>query len=784
MNKSKHLLPFFVLLFFLNASHSRAQSIQKEKQPLTAILKILEESYNVSFSYADKTIEDKTATLPPKELPLEEVLRLLKKETKLDFELLNNRFIVIKPIKKKRTSFRVQKLEEVVINNYLTTGLTKLNDGSVTIKPESFGILPGLIEPDVLQTIQFLPGVLSTDETVSNINVRGGTHDQNLLLWDGIKMYQSGHFFGLISAFNPYITKKVNVYKNGTSAIYGDGISSIIDMQLPDEIDNEFKGGIGLNFINADGFVKIPISDNTQLHLSSRRSITDVVESATYEQYFNRVFGDSDFSNRGRNSLSQNESFYFYDITAKLLVDLTEKDKLRLNFLNINNKFDYDEQSRINNRTEVLNSKLSQQNISVGLTYQRDWNSQLSTSIQAYASNYDLDATNHDILNNQRLIQENRVNDRAIKLNINYKHNQRLSFISGYQFNEVGISNLEDVNNPLFRSFIKEVLETHALYGETSVLSYDAKTKLKLGARLNYIDKFNKFIFEPRLRFSQRFLNGFRFEVLGEFKSQVTSQRIDLQNDFLGIEKRRWILSNNLVEETQINNQTVYPVPILKSKQVSAGIHYNKNKLLVSAESYIKKVDGITARSQGFQNQFQFSNSIGSYEIKGIDLLCNKQFDDIFSTWVSYSISNNNYMFPDLNDGKKFRNNVDIRHVLSFGGNYTYNNLKLGAGLNWNSGRPKTLPIRIEVDDIGQQSIIYQNPNAANLSKYFRVDCSATYTLDVSRTSRAVLGASVWNILNRKNIINEYYTIIDDEITSVKNESLGITPNVSLRFHF
>ncbi|WP_299555415.1 TonB-dependent receptor plug domain-containing protein [Seonamhaeicola sp.] len=766
----------------MNVTLLGAQTVQKEKQSLTAVLSVLEDRYNISFSYADKTVKDKKAMLPSKDIPLEDALRILKKETQLDFELLDNRFVVIKPVKKKRTSFRIQTLEEVIVTNFLTTGLTKLNDGSVTIKPENFGILPGLIEPDVLQTIQSLPGVLSTDETVSNINVRGGTHDQNLLLWDGIKMYQSGHFFGLISAFNPYITKKINVYKNGSGAKYGDGISSIIDMQLPDDIDNEFKAGLGLNLINADGFAKIPLSDKTELQISSRRSVTDLIETATYDQYFKRIFQDSDFGNNVRNSISQNESFYFYDVTAKFLYDITEQDRLRFHFLNINNRFNYDEQSTINDRTEALNSNLSQQNLSLGITYTRDWTDQLSTTAQVYASNYDLDATNHDVINNQRLIQENRVNDRAIKLDINYEHNYQLKFNGGYQLNEVGISNLEDVNNPSFRRYIKEVVRSHSLYGETALLSYGAQTKLKLGARLNYLDKFEMAFVEPRLSFSQRFLNDFRFEVLGEYKSQFTSQIIDLQNDFLGIEKRRWVLSNDNTEVVEKENQTIYPVPVQKSKQISAGIHYNKNKLLISAESYIKKVDGITTRSQGFQNQYQFVHSIGSYEIKGVDVLLNKQFDDIISTWISYSFSKNNYLFPDLNNGNEFPNNNDIRHAVTFAGTYTQNNFKLAVGLNWNSGRPTTYPA-----DLNNQSnviINYQSPNAENLEDYLRADCSATYSFDISRTSKATIGASIWNVLNRKNIINEYYTVIEDEIIPVQNESLGLTPNVSFRVHF
>ncbi|NND63790.1 MAG: TonB-dependent receptor plug domain-containing protein, partial [Flavobacteriaceae bacterium] len=107
-------------------------------------------------------------------------------------------------------------LGAVILSNYLIDGISKLNDGSFELDISKFTILPGLIEPDVLQTVQAFPGIQSVNETVSNINIRGGTHDQNLILWDDIKMYQSGHFFGLISVFNPQITQKVSLQKNGT----------------------------------------------------------------------------------------------------------------------------------------------------------------------------------------------------------------------------------------------------------------------------------------------------------------------------------------------------------------------------------------------------------------------------------------------------------------------------------------------------------------------------------------------------------------------------------------
>lgn len=104
-------------------------------------------------------------------------------------------------------------LSEITMQKFLTSGLQKSADGSTILNTEKFGILPGLIEPDILKTIKILPGVESVNESISNINVRGGTNDQNLMLWDGIKMYHAGHFFGLISAYNPYLTKKLRLLK-------------------------------------------------------------------------------------------------------------------------------------------------------------------------------------------------------------------------------------------------------------------------------------------------------------------------------------------------------------------------------------------------------------------------------------------------------------------------------------------------------------------------------------------------------------------------------------------
>ncbi|WP_241485197.1 TonB-dependent receptor plug domain-containing protein [Psychroserpens damuponensis] len=749
-----------------------AQSNLKTKLPLAEILTQLESRFSINFTFLDQTIVDKHIIVPSETLTLEATLEYLKSETNLDFIVLNDTSVVISKRSNPFSNFITQKLEEVVITNFLTKGISKRSDGKINIKTEDFGILPGLIEPDVLQSIQALPGVISIDERVSNINVRGGTHDQNLILWDGIKMYQSGHFFGLVSAFNPYLTQEVNVSKNGTSAKFGDGVSSVIDMQLSNSLDQEFKAGAGFNLINADGFAKVPLDDNAEIQISARRSITDFIFTPTYDQYLQRVFQDSDFSNPQQGNsevISNNERFYFYDIATKFLYDITDQDQFRFNFLTINNRLSYDQHANDDFGTPLKN-ELEQSNFATGFEYLKYWNSKITTTAQFHYTSYDLKATNYNIANDQRTNQDNKVTDLGIKINATNHIDDNLKLHGGYQFSEVIISNVEDTENPNTEDFVREVVRTHSIYGEAEFTSVNKNTYARIGLRTNFIEKFSEFFTEPRLSVSHKLNNDFRLEFLSELKSQTTSQIIDLQNDFLGIEKRRWILSNN-------DN-----IPIIKSAQAAAGIHYNKNKLLISIEAFIKDVEGITTQSQGFQNQFQFVEEIGKYQVKGIDFLINKQFD-YFSTWLSYSFSKNDYIFDNLNAGNPFPNNIDVRHAVTFASTYDLDNLKFAFGFNWHSGRPQTIPL--ETQNQSTTQIDYGTPNRSRLSDYFRTDISATYKLKFTNKLDASIGASIWNLFDRQNIINTYYIEnTDGDIISIDNLSLGITPNISFRLRF
>jgi len=434
------------------------------------------------------------------------------------------------------------------------------------------------------------------------------------------------------------------------------------------------------------------------------------------------------------------------------------------------NNLVFQENSIVNEENISRQSSLKQNNIAGGILYQRQWNSNLKSEALIYGTRYLLQGANADITDDQRLLQENEVLESGLKLNSLLKMSTHFNLNNGYQFNETGISDLRDLNNPTFKDFVKEVVRTHSVFSEMEYLSSNHHTHINFGARLNYFDKIKTLRLEPRISFLQDINNQFSFEILGELKSQTTSQVIDSQNDFLGVENRKWLLSNG------------QDIPLITSEQLSLGLNYNHNNWLITAEMYYKNVDGITAKSQGFQNAFEGKNDIGNYQVYGVDFLLNKRFKNL-RTWMSYSLAKNNYNFLSLST-RRFPNNLDIRQNVNIAFSYDLNSFKFSSGLNWHSGKPTTNPlppIRIEND-----KIIFEDANSRTLPDYIRFDTSATYQINFSEKINGTFGISLLNIFNQKNIINNYFLVKDDNTTirETKEFGLGLTPNIVVRINF
>ena len=688
--------------------------------------------------------------------------------TKMVFNAVD--FFIKIPCKKIYLSEKVEELNEVSINKLLTTGFLKNIDGSTVLNPNKFGILPGLTEPDVLKAIKVLPGIESANESVANINVRGGTHDQNLIIWDGIKMYHSGHFFGLISSYNPYITKKVTVVKNGTSSKYTNGVSSTINMETNDVVKSVFSGGFGFNLLSTDLFLNTPITNDFSLQFSARRSLTDFLSTPTFTNYFSRSFQENSISSNTSNN--KNSNFHFYDYTLKALYDINYNHQLRVNLIGIENKLNYQEKYTSNENTIVEDSNLKQKSIAGSIKLKSEWTPNFSSTLAAFYSNYQVKSLDYNKDSDQLQTQLNDVLETQFMFNTTYHFTKNIYVTNGFVFNETGIRNKTTVNAPTYKKNEKNVLITNSLFSE---IEYKKNTTyIRFGSRANYYHKFNTLVFEPRINFRQQVSQKYSIKIKSEIKHQATSQKFDFQDNFLGIEKRRWVLSDN--------NKT----PILKSKQISIGTEYSHNKLFIDVTGFYKQVQNISAANLSFYNNTQTFNMIGDFNSKGIEFLINKKTSKI-SSWLSYTFSNNTYNFKNFSP-KKFSNNLDITHSLNTSLNYNLTNTILfSIGSIFRSGTPYTKPVEGNetLQSEGKTIINYNSPNSERLDNFFRLDASTSYTFNISNKIKSNIRIGITNLTNEKNIINSYYIITsDNKVKRINNYSLAFTPNLSFRIKF
>ena len=659
-------------------------------------------------------------------------------------------------------------ISPILIETYLVRGINKRQDWSTSIDFKRFSLLPGLIESDVLQTVQALPSILSVDETVSNINIRGGSHDQNLILWDDIKMYQTGHFFGLISSFNPLMTQTASVINNGSDVSLTDGVSGTIHMQTEKTIDSKFAGIFGVNFLNAELFSNIPIGNKSSLQIASRKSLDDFVRTPTYDVYFERITQDTEAENNVSNVTNSNQEFNFYDASLRWLYQPTDKDFIRLNFILINNDLGFNETADINGASRTRRSNISQNSLAIGLNYKRQWNEKLSSTLNIYDSEYKLEALNADVLSNQLQLQENIVSETSILLNNLYEQNQ-WRFNLGYQFTETEVINLNDIDLPRFVRRDEEILREHGAFGQAWYKNTKNDFSIKGGVRANYLTRFQKLIIEPRLSLRKSIGEHIEIEAQGEFKHQSTSQIVNFQNDFLGIEKRRWQLTNN-------DN-----IPVMQSKQASLGVTYKNSGWLLDVKGYYKTVDGVTTQSQSFTTKYEFAKEKGSYDAYGFEFLCRKKFGD-FNSWLSYSYISNTYTFEALEDFE-FPSNFDITHSVTLGTTFSHKSWNISAGLNYRTGKPTSIPL--SGNEIIDDDVNFDEGNNERLLDYLRIDASAIYKFKISNTLRSEIGASIWNISNRENAINNYYRVNEsDEVSDFSRFSLGLTTNAVVRLLF
>ena len=164
-------------------------------------------------------------------------------------------------------------------------------------------------ETDVLKAIQLLPGVQNGSEGSAGMYVRGGGPDENLLLLDGVPVYNVNHALGFFSVFNPDALKNVTLYKGSFPAHFGGRLSSVVDIRMKEGDMQKYHGNVSVGLISSKLNVEGPIvKDKLSFNLSFRRTYGDLLIKPTL-WIASAISPDMSKLRAGYN---------FYDLNAKL----------------------------------------------------------------------------------------------------------------------------------------------------------------------------------------------------------------------------------------------------------------------------------------------------------------------------------------------------------------------------------------------------------------------------------------------------------------------------------
>jgi hypothetical protein len=188
-------------------------------------------------------------------------------------------------------------------------GQTQLSIAEIKRKPAMFG------EVDLIKQIQVQPGVTTAGEAASGFNVRGGGVDQNLVLYDGMPVFNTAHAFGFFSTFNTEAIRDVNFYRGGIPAEFGGRVSSVLDISSREGNYERWSGSGGIGIISTNFFVSGPIQkDKTSVAASIRTTYSDWLLNTIRTNYIDLT----------------NSSVSFYDGALKLSHRFSERTKLTL----------------------------------------------------------------------------------------------------------------------------------------------------------------------------------------------------------------------------------------------------------------------------------------------------------------------------------------------------------------------------------------------------------------------------------------------------------------------
>lgn len=614
-----------------------------------------------------------------------------------------------------------------------------INVSRIELSARTIRQAPQLGEVDLFRTLQALPGVVSESDFSTGLVVRGGNTDQNLIMLDGITVYNPSHLGGLFSNFLMDAVKDAQFMKGGFAAEYGGRMSSVLNVISKEGNRKEFSGGAGVSLLSSRLALETPVR-NGALLIAGRRTYFDQALKLIGEEF----------------------PYYFYDFQGSFHQDLSPYDRLTVSGYFGEDVLDWDEfefDLRWGNRT-------------VSAHWQHLFSPRVFSNFMIAGSRFRTDV---ELGGSQGIASRNEILDYTLRGDMNYFHSQESSFKFGLELKKLSFTYESAYDNQELLS-IKQTPAEAALYVQNNH-RLGNRFLISPGVRLSYFSgKLNKAFLEPRfalkyqlrrkeyLNFSTGLYRQFIFTVQDEFSSTIINDWFAIDNTVPAGESLHFILGyeRELWSTTTIQVEAYY-------KTLNNMLTYRETRSAVDQRIGIDiRVDELFVPTTGY-----------SY---GAEVFLHKKYGRL-SGWLGYTL---NWARRELDDLKYYAS-FDRRHDLKILLNYELGRKwSAGSRLNYGSGFPysRAIATYLEKDNgVDKRRIIYSERNAFRFPYYMRWDISL-----MKRFRWLGMGWSadlqVVNVLNRDNVFFYNWDFDDNPPTRDEITMLPLIPTIGISVEF
>lgn len=690
-------------------------------------------------------------------------------------------------------------LAEVTITDKKSEQMVQSTQMSMVEMPvQQIKALPVLLgEADVLKSLQLMPGVQSGSEGSSGLYVRGGGPDQNLILLDGVPVYNASHLFGFFSVFNADAISSVKLIKGGFPARYGGRLSSVIDIRMKEGNMKEYHGEGSIGNVSAKFTFEGPIiKDKTSFIVSARRTYIDVL-AAPIIQAINNSFGTGEKMRAG---------YFFYDANAKINHKFSEKDRLYLSFYSgkdnayttTEQKYVYDDTTN----TEKVAFDLYWGNLTSSLRWNHVFTNKLFSNVTAVYSKY-------------QFVTENSyktIRGDYTQSDFMFNYSSGIENIGGtidFDYRPLPAHNIKFGANYLYHTFKPGVTSINVSdggqnisqeFGQNNIYANEFYAYAEDSWNISGIFKVNLGIHYSGFAVQQRYYDSFQprasLRVLLNDKMSIKAayshmnQYIHLlTNSTIGLPTDLWLPSTD----------SVLPE---SSKQAAIGFAYNiDNNWDLTVEGFYKTMDNLIEYKEGasflqLSNGWESKIEMGSGYSYGAEILLRRNFGKL-TGWVGYTLSWSWRDFENINFGEPFPYKYDRRHDISVVAFYEVNdNIDFGFTWVYGTGNAVTLGVAryasafqyFGYDDgyyepYWNEIEYYNGRNSYRMPAYHRLDFSANFHKD-KKWGKRTWSVGLYNAYSRQNPFYLYFGYQNNARVLKQVSLFPIIPSVRYAFKF